>query len=468
MSHQVLRLTNSLFSEPLLMTQSSCEEVMNYLDKRNSASLKELSDISASALEGLSLDRLKASGVDGVGTIEVSGPISTYKTGYEALCQNTSYESIIEQAEELASDPDVHTVILRLRSGGGASHKAFEQSEQLKSIIEDSGKRLVSYVDQSACSAALILASVASEVIINPTASIGSLGVLIQLDNTHRMEKEAGIDRTYILSSDGKIPFDSEGNFREGFLQDLQEGVDSLYSDFIDHIYKFRGIDKQVARDTNGAVYSAKKGVKLGFADKIMTTNQFHKYIAGNSVNKPLTKESQMSIKDTPQAEMAEATLATPEMLAELASLKEQLSEAATLKEQLASYQAKEALATKTALTASLSKYEFAASMSEELTSFMLTADESNTILMNNVLESANAQCASITAKAEADMTATVEAHATALKEATVAKETAEASASLTKEQFGEKEESLKGELKTEALSREDALASFVAKNKKS
>ena len=68
---------------------------------------------------------------------------------------------------------------------------------------------------------------------------------------------------------DGKVPFNEEGEVREEFLADLQTTVSELYDNFIDHVATYRGMDKQIIRDTNVGVYSAKKSLELGLVDKI-------------------------------------------------------------------------------------------------------------------------------------------------------------------------------------------------------
>ena len=465
MSHKLLRFTDSLFSQPLLMTKESCEEVANYLDKRNAASLKDLSEIATADIGGL-LDTTKdVSNVSGVGIIKVAGPISTYKTGFEALCQNTSYESIIEQAESFSKDESIHTVVLDLRSGGGMAHKAFEMSKLLKDTIEGSGKRLVSYVDQMAASAAYILASVGEEVIINPTASAGSIGVLIELTNNSKQLEKEGIERKFVTSSDGKIPFAEDGSFREGFLEDLQTSVDSLYKDFIFHVITYRGMDEKTIRATNAGVYSSEKSLELGLVDKIMTTKEFYNYIAETSSAKTNThqKEVTMSAKDNTPEE------ATVDFAAELAEMKAKFAQQEA---QLANYQQAEAQAATEALSTKLDGFEFAAEHKEALMGFFAGAEESQQTLMNAVLTSANTAMASMstehvkTLATKEQELSTVKDDLEKVKTEADAKVTAAAAASEEiKEEFAVTEFSVKAEVETPTATKgpdKSALQAFI------
>ena len=451
MSHNLLRLTNSIFSQPLLITKDACEDVLSYLDKRNSASLKDLNDIAKADFGGMFPDMSTASStVEGVGVIEVSGPISTYKTGFEGLCQNTSYESIIEQATEFSKDDTIHTVLLSLKSGGGMAHKAFEQSAQLKKIVEGSGKKLVSYIDHLACSAAFVLASVASEVVINPSASAGSIGVLIELQNDNKAYEKEGIQRKWITSSSGKIPFDEEGEFREDFIEDLQANVSELYEDFVNHVVEYRGMDRDVVINTNAGVYTAKKALELNLVDKVMETQEFLDYLNEENMNKPnsiqpLEKETLMSTSTPVNMETYEAAMA------ELSAMKA---------EKLAS----DTSTKKAALLESLSSATYLSNV-EGVADFLMSADKEASAMLQSILSDTSASLLK-QASASESLAAEVETkHNASLTEAQAKSDVLAQEKEDLKAEFS-KVDSVRGEEKEEnlqALDHKEKLSRAVA-----
>ena len=140
--------------------------------------------------------------------------------------------------------------------------------------------KLVGYVDGMAASAAYGLMAAMHEVVMNPMAEAGSIGVVVQLMNFSKLEKNMGIERQYVYAGDSKVPFDKEGEFTEEFLADIQGRVDALYQDFIGHVAEMRGLEKDLVKQTQAKVFSASKSVELGLADEIMTREEFFEYLS--------------------------------------------------------------------------------------------------------------------------------------------------------------------------------------------
>lgn len=462
MSHELMRLTNSLFSQPLLMTQASCEDVLQYLDKRNSASLKDLTDIASANVGSLFESSSEVDNIEGVGVINITGSISTYKTGFESLCPITSLESMIEQAVSFSKDESIHTILLNVKSGGGQAHKAFEQARRLKEVVEGSGKKLVAYIDQLAASCAYVIACVASEVIINPSAESGSIGVLIELMNNTEALKKEGYSRKFITSSDGKIPFNEEGDFREEFLEGLQDTVLELYGDFVSHVATFRGMDEKVIKDTNAGVFSSEKSLELGLVDKIMETKEFYDYLTSLTTkqnNKP--KETLMS--DQP---------VTPELSAEdIAAMQTQLAQMEDMQAQLSAFKAKEVEAEKASLTSNLESKSFLADCKENLVDFFMNANVDADIksLMNTVIDSATVEMGTLSETHTAELAKASKEAEEKLSSVEAELATAKAEAADTKEEFGLQEQLSDEHVpNAEKVSMADQLKSNIAKVKAS
>lgn len=442
MSHTLFRLTESLLSEPLLMTESSCQNILSYLDLRNNQSLIQLTQMASDAEKKVALSPWCIA-ENGVGTINIFGALTTNKTGFEALCGNTSYEGIVEKAKTLFSSQEIHTVLLNIRSGGGSAHKSFETSRLLSSLAKSSGKRLIAYVDEMAASAAYALAVSADEIVINPTAQAGSIGVLIRLANNSQQLKNEGIEQVFITSCDGKVPFNSEGEFREEYISDLQDKVSLLYEDFINHVAEFRGLEPKLIRDTNAGVFSAETSLQLGLVDKIMDTEEFYTYLADIDeleANEDVTvppKEDPIEIKPYKKDKNCMTDLSIdPSAFAELqAQMKQQA-------EMLAAYQAKELQLEKEALLAKFDTTPFLAECKEQLAGFFMSKDVGAEYkeLMNSVIASAQASNESILTEAANQVT-------TAQEKVTAA----EAEAEKVKAEFSTTVHSVQAELKEPA-----------------
>ena len=214
----------------------------------------------------------------GVGVINIEGALS-YKPIY-GMCGavGCSYESIIEDAESLI-ESGAKTIILNIDSGGGEGYGCFETANQLRALCDENEVYLIAYNDGCVASAAYGIACAADEVVSNPSAETGSIGVLIALINDSKALEQEGYSRSFITAGASKIPFAEDGTWREGFLQDLQDKVDSLYTDFVNHVAKYTAIDAKVIRDTEAKMFSAKDALSLGLVNSVMTRSEFVDYI---------------------------------------------------------------------------------------------------------------------------------------------------------------------------------------------
>ncbi len=84
-------------------------------------------------------------------------------------------------------------IVVRLESGGGMVHSYGLAASQLKRI-RDCGIHLTVCVDRVAASGGYMMACLADKVVAAPFAIIGSIGVVAQLPNFHRLLKRNDVD----------------------------------------------------------------------------------------------------------------------------------------------------------------------------------------------------------------------------------------------------------------------------------
>lgn len=278
---KLLRLTSILYNTPHLMLPASLERVFTYLDDRNNHA--EL----AVQLEKKPKDRnVQYVAETQVGVISVNGPLTYIE--YEAMCgeQNSSYQQIVDDFDKLCS-MGAKTIVMDVDSPGGMAYGMTETGRYIRKKADERGIQLVAYVDGLSASAAFGLSVAAHEIIANPDAELGSVGVVVKLRNMNKAMNNAGVEDTYIYAGDSKIPFKEDGSFREDFLSDIQYKVDALYQQFTEYVADMRGIDVGVVKSTQAKVLLAQDAIKLGFADKVMTREDFSNYLA-DLVEKPM------------------------------------------------------------------------------------------------------------------------------------------------------------------------------------
>lgn len=278
---KLLRLTSILYNTPHLMLPASLERVFTYLDDRNNHA--EL----AVQLEKKPKERnVQYVAETQVGVLSVSGPLTYIE--YEAMCgeQNSSYQQIVDDFDKLCS-MGAKTIVMDVDSPGGMAYGMMETGRYLRKKADEKGIQLVAYVDGLSASAAFGLSVAAHEIIANPDAELGSVGVVVKLRNMNKAMNNAGVEDTYIYAGDSKIPFKEDGSFREDFLADIQYKVDALYQQFTEYVADMRGIDVGVVKSTQAKVLIAQDAIKIGFADKVMTREDFSNYLA-DLVEKPM------------------------------------------------------------------------------------------------------------------------------------------------------------------------------------
>lgn len=345
MSHELLRLRVSLYNTPHLATPEQFAAVEEFLDSRNQGILLQKDEEESSG---------KSRVVDGIGVLSIRGPL-TYRP-VVTLCGEggTNYQGLYEQAEQLI-EAGAKTLLLDVSSGGGEAYAAFEYATLVRQLATDNDVRLVAYVEKLSASAAYAWSVIADEVIANPHAEIGSIGVVVSLLNNSEALKKEGYKRTFVTAGASKVPFDKEGEFREEFIADLQDKVDVLYSEFVDHVAQYRGLSVDEIKNTEAKTFLAKEALNLGLIDKVMTDKEFSEYLSTFKQKKE-PKMFEKLFKDKPSAEsdvadaemsvetvtaafeqkLAEVTAAHAEEIKTLMSSHQELIEAARAEAEIA------------------------------------------------------------------------------------------------------------------------------------
>ena len=126
-------------------------------------------------------------------------------------------------------------VVLRLESGGGMVHSYGLASSQL-ARIRDAKIPLTVCVDKVAASGGYMMACIGDKILSAPFAVLGSIGVVAQLPNIHRLLKKNNIDVEILTAGEHKRTLTMLGENteqgREKFLQDLQTTHD-LFKKFV-------------------------------------------------------------------------------------------------------------------------------------------------------------------------------------------------------------------------------------------
>lgn len=171
---------------------------------------------------------------------------------------------------ELKGDDEV---LLRLESSGGMVHSYGLAASQLRRIREH-GSDLTISVDKVAASGGYMMACVGQRIIAAPFAVIGSIGVLAQLPNFHRLLKKNEIDFELFTAGEYKRTLtlfgENTDKGREKFREELED-THVLFKDFV------RENRPQVDIDSvaTGEVWYGQRALDVSLVDELETSDAY-------------------------------------------------------------------------------------------------------------------------------------------------------------------------------------------------
>lgn len=164
-------------------------------------------------------------------------------------------------------------VVVRLESGGGMVHSYGLAASQL-ARIRDADIPLTICVDKVAASGGYMMACIGNKILAAPFAILGSIGVVAQMPNIHRLLKKNDIDVEVLTAGEYKRTLTFLGeNTEQGrnkFLEDLQTTHD-LFKDFVGR-YRSQ-LDMQAV--ATGEVWLGTDALAKQLVDEISTSDQY-------------------------------------------------------------------------------------------------------------------------------------------------------------------------------------------------
>jgi len=163
-------------------------------------------------------------------------------------------------------------VLLKLDNSGGIVHEHGLAASQLQRI-KDAKLNITVSVDKVAASGGYMMACVADKIVAAPFAILGSIGVLAQLPNFHRLLDKAGIDFEQHTAGEYKRTVtmfgENSDKEREKLKLDLQE-THTLFRDFVaEHRPKL-----DIEKVATGEHWYGTQALELNLVDEIKTSDE--------------------------------------------------------------------------------------------------------------------------------------------------------------------------------------------------
>ena len=162
-------------------------------------------------------------------------------------------------------------VLLKLENPGGTVHEHGLAASQLLRLKQH-GVPLTVAVDKVAASGGYLMACVADRIIAAPFAVIGSIGVLAQLPNFHRLLEEKGIDYEQVTAGRYKRTLTVFGKNTEEGREKLRQEVEDVHELFKAQIHEYRP-QVDLERVATGEHWHGIRALELKLVDELRTSD---------------------------------------------------------------------------------------------------------------------------------------------------------------------------------------------------
>jgi serine protease SohB len=197
-----------------------------------------------------------------------------YVLDFKGDIRASGVENLREEVSAIASvATDKDEVVLRLENPGGAVHEHGLAASQLLRLTERSIPLTV-IVDKVAASGGYLMACVADRIIAAPFAVIGSIGVIAQIPNFHRVLQDKGVDFEQITAGKYKRTVTMFGHNTDEDREKLKEELEDIHVLFKLMVARHRpSLDVETVA-TGEHWYGTRAG-ELGLIDELGTSDDY-------------------------------------------------------------------------------------------------------------------------------------------------------------------------------------------------
>ena len=164
-------------------------------------------------------------------------------------------------------------VVLRLENAGGIVHDHGLAASQLERI-RSRGIPLTVAVDKIAASGGYMMACVAERIIAAPFAVLGSIGVLMQLPNFHRLLDTHGVDFELLKGGEYKRKLTVFGENSDADRARMQQEIDDTHALFKNFVSEHRP-QLDMGTVATGEHWYGRQALELVLCDELRTSDDY-------------------------------------------------------------------------------------------------------------------------------------------------------------------------------------------------
>jgi len=242
-------------------------------------------------------DKLKKKEAKTKDSDEVETSPRLFVIDFEGDIKASSVPSLREEVSAIlaASKPD-DEVLIRLNNSGGVVHEHGLAASQLVRL-KQAELSLTVAVDKVAASGGYMMACVADRILAAPFAIVGSIGVVAQLPNFHRLLDRAGVDFEQQTAGDYKRNVTMFGKNTDKERKQLKEQLEDIHDLFRGFVTDYR---PQLDMDKvgTGQYWYGSRAKELNLVDDIMTSDDFLASVVNDKEIYQVSYEFEKSVMD--------------------------------------------------------------------------------------------------------------------------------------------------------------------------
>lgn len=245
-------------SRPWLMLPDALDSLMAIADRQGDPEALE-------ARLGRPLENTRVVTMrDGIAVIPVTGPIMRYANMFTRISGATSTQELATDFQAALDDPKVKGIILNVDSPGGEANGINELGDM---VYAARGKKPIkAYGGGTVASASYWIGSSADELVIDDTALLGSIGVVVEVALREAREGE----KRYTITS-SNAPNKRPNLETEEGRAELSKTIDALGEVFVAKVARNLGVtpDQVPAMGDHGGLKVGAAAVASGLAHRL-------------------------------------------------------------------------------------------------------------------------------------------------------------------------------------------------------
>jgi signal peptide peptidase SppA len=282
-------IAEMVFNTPLLAKGELVENVAQYVAARIAGTEKSTQnseqELSAKRMGVIPLGDPEKDG--SMAVIAVHGILVPRRGTMTAECSEImSFELLRNQISKAMNDSQIKEIVLDIQSGGGTAQAAFECAAYIYEAQKQKPIRAV--INFNAYSAAYLIASACTEIIISETGGVGSIGVYQKRLDISAYYKDMGVIMHTFYRGAKKVFMHPDLEMSDEEKEHIESGIEKTYQQFVNAVAKYRNMSVDEVQATEADCFNGQEAIDLKLADTLSSDP----HAAVNAIAKRLIQSS--------------------------------------------------------------------------------------------------------------------------------------------------------------------------------